>query len=93
MMSTQAYLYKPDDLLKVPAEGEWIHEGLPPLGSEARVWLSNGSVRRVKRDSTHGYLHFTDCTHPLQNVYCDSEKVKAWRLDTYDAKAHAAAYP
>lgn len=56
---------------------DWIHEGLPFL-IEAEVWLSDNSVRRVKGDNI-GDLRFTDCTHPMQNVYCAPERVKAWR--------------
>jgi hypothetical protein len=38
-------------------------------------------VRRVSRGGIYANLEFTDCTHPAQNVLCDPERVKAWRIE------------
>jgi hypothetical protein len=49
------------------------------------VWMRDGSVRQVQfvgMDSTFltpGTFAFTDCTHPLQNVICDDDRIVGWR--------------
>lgn len=67
---------------------EWeVNEAMPKYDDlrEFEVWLSNGSVRTVRRIGNRstlyspGTLVFTDCTHPQQNVLCDEENVIGWR--------------
>lgn len=52
--------------------------------AEFDVWLTDGSVRRVHfaESLMGGVLHFMDCTHPMQNVYCHDLNVQAWRMVT-----------
>lgn len=62
---------------------DWEHEGKPPLieGAHFEVWKRSGEVRKVWRPYYGvGYLHYEDCTHPLQNAYCSDDDVLAWRL-------------
>jgi hypothetical protein len=67
------------------AEDGWVHEGLPPPGSIARVWLGGDQVREVARCPVYGDLTFRDCAHPLQNLVCQRERVMAWQLVEADA--------
>jgi hypothetical protein len=52
---------------------------------EFEVWLSDGSVRTVRRVGgksnyyTPGTLVFLDCTHPMQNALCDEDRIMGWR--------------
>lgn len=59
---------------------EWIHSRLVPFNLECEVWFDGGTVRRVRRDSDSGVVLFTDCRHPLQNAWCDQDKIMAWRI-------------
>lgn len=64
---------------------DWqIGNRVPYLGLPFKVWLNDGSVRATKyvRTMMGPMLHFIDCTHPLQNVVCDPENVRGWRLAT-----------
>jgi hypothetical protein len=56
-----------------------IHEGLPPPGADAWVWLGGNQVRSIRRDTHHGTMLYLDRTDPVQNAYCDPEAVLAWR--------------
>ena len=50
-----------------------------------RVFNQLRKVRRIGNyDSTilnPGTLIFIDCTHPLQNIICPENEIKAWRMD------------
>jgi hypothetical protein len=52
---------------------------------EFQVWMADGSLRTVRRIGnrshflTPGTLAFTDCTHPLQNLWCDESRIVGWR--------------
>lgn len=64
---------------------DWkISTRVPYLDLPFRVWLADNSVRAVRyvRTMMGLTLHFTDCTHPMQNVICDAEKVWGWMLAT-----------
>lgn len=50
-------------------------------GHEYVLWLDTNEVRSARGTEWCG-LMFTDCTHPLQNVICDAERVHGWREST-----------
>ena len=74
------------DKLAVPEE--WIIGGAPRPYDDTNtfdVWLANGQVRKARRAGnegplTPGQMYFTDCSHPLQNVICSQDDIKAWRI-------------
>jgi len=61
---------------------EWIVEEKVPdyLPHEFFVMIYN-QVRKVKADG-FGNLLFKDCNHPMQNIWCDREKVTAWTISS-----------
>ena len=55
----------------------WHYEGTPKIGVEVIIETNKG-IRRAKM--TLGYhWHFTDCTHPLQNIFCPFDAILRWR--------------
>jgi hypothetical protein len=70
-------------------KGEWIHQPMPWFDDRHsfQVWLDNGEVRNVRRAGNDGFifspgtLYFTDCVHPLQNMLCHEDRIRAWRID------------
>lgn len=60
-----------------PATDEWHHHRTMPLGLHVEAWMQDGSVRKVRIDAQGSW--FTDCTDPMQQAWCDPERVKAWR--------------
>ena len=70
---------------------EWqIGSLVPVTRAQIEVWLTDGSVRRVRYDP-HGCggLAFVDCTHPAQNVYCQRDRVQAWRMPKSHPQIHS----
>lgn len=59
---------------------DWEHEGLPPFGTVAHVWLKDGSVREAERHPMMHDLRFLDCVQPIQNTICQRDAVVAWRV-------------
>lgn len=57
-------------------------EKMPCVPVEFDVWLTDGSVRRVKcaQSFIGGTIQFMDCTHPAQNAYCAPLRVVGWRV-------------
>lgn len=61
---------------------DWETEERMPIIHNAYFHvIVNNEVRRVVRCPDWDALFFTDCTHPAQNVHCDSSKITAWKLD------------
>lgn len=59
---------------------EWVHSRLVPFNCDCDVWLGGAVVRHVRRSADRGTILFTDCRDPLQNAWCDQDKIMAWRV-------------
>jgi hypothetical protein len=63
---------------------DWIHSNrIPPIsGASFQIWTTSGSTRTCRRRPERDpcALWFTDCTHPLQQAWCDPDVIKAWRI-------------
>lgn len=69
---------------------DWeLGERVPNVAADFDVWLTDGTVRRVRHVETFmgAALHFMDCQHPLSNVYCPTARVQGWRLASAPASA------
>jgi len=60
---------------------EWIMNNQVPVEDGKFEIIINDSIRTVGinkfRDSYT--LWFLDCTHPMQNTYCDRNSIIGWR--------------
>ena len=64
---------------------EWIlGNKLPILKDDAsfQVQLKDGQTRSVCRKPRLDFtsLWFIDCSHPMQNAYCDEDSIAYWRI-------------
>lgn len=41
--------------------------------------MTQWGLREVIFDGMRQFYRFTDCTHPMQNAYCNTEYIKGWR--------------
>lgn len=74
--------YKRKDVF--PIKEGWQGAGAPPSGmyDVFEVLLDNGTIRTCQRNLMLDYnnLYFTDCNHPLQNMYCNDSYIDQWRV-------------
>ena len=64
--------------------GEWVLGSNIPManGVDIEVYTKHGDVRKVSRRPHVDFssLWYTDCTHQLQNAFCSSSDIQAWRF-------------
>jgi len=65
---------------------DWeTEERMPRIyGAKFKVVVNN-NVRSVFLGRLGG-IFFTDCTNPLSNMYCDEDRITAWKLDESSEK-------
>lgn len=44
--------------------------------------MTRWGLRKAIFDRVRGFYRFTDCTHPAQNCYCNTEEIKGWRYES-----------
>jgi len=61
---------------------EFSYDTVPVIKDELLVLMDDMSYRKCKMmPAIDAYnLYYTDCTHPLQNAYCDRNRIVKWKI-------------
>ena len=68
--------------------GEWVLGNNIPMvnGYSIEVQTNHDQIRTVHRRPMVDFssLWYSDCTDPIQNMYCCPSNIKAWRLKPFE---------
>lgn len=53
-----------------------------PLVDKPIEVMTKFGLRKAIFDRIRGFYRFTDCTHPMQNCYCNTEEIQGWRYES-----------